>query len=99
MPSVDLVVDAGDGRRGTVNGMQIIQVPEPLLEGDIDGDGEVDFAESSILADNFTGTITAVALEVSDEGNVHLEINVDTGAMTLEASNTSLAGYSIRSPD
>ena len=69
-------------------------------EGDIDGDQDVDFADFSALAASFTGTITAPASDKPEtEGDVHLEINYVTGAMTLQPNNADLAGYSIRSPD
>jgi len=68
-------------------------------KGDFDGDGDVDFGDFSLLAGNFTGTITAPASNFPDDGDVHLEINADSGAMTLQPNNASLAGYSIRSPD
>jgi len=74
----------------------------PVVLGDLDGDGDVDFGDFSVVSGNFTGTITAAtsARTVADDGNVHLEIDLtQDGAMKLEATNADLAGYSIRSPD
>ena len=70
-------------------------------EGDIDGDQDVDFADFSALAASFTGTLTAPASDTpGQEGDVHLEINLETGGiMTLQPNNANLAGYSIRTPD
>ena len=52
------------------------------------------------MAGEFTGTITGPAGDTpGEDGDVHLEISVDSGAMTLEPNNADLAGYSIRSPD
>jgi len=61
----------------------------------------MDFGDFSVLAGNFTGTITSPVSDTpQDEGDVHLEIDLSNdGAMQLEATSADLAGYSIRSLD
>ena len=60
----------------------------------------MDFADYSVLAGNFAGTITVAAASTCaapGQGKIELVINLETGPVKIDVNNADIAGYSVRS--
>ena len=61
----------------------------PVIPGDLDGDGDVDSADRTIMVQNWTGALQSGGTATLEQGDLDGDGDVDTADLTLFTSNWS----------